>query len=135
MTVREVHGVLGTQRMLAYTTLVTVLDRLARKGVVERVREGRVWSYTVAASREQLTAETMRRTLDDLGSPDRRSALLLFLNDSSPAELTELRSAWTSSRSDTEPTGAGQRLSAATAASAVSAAIMVPLEPLRAGPP
>ena len=93
VTVREVHGVLGRQRVLAYTTLMTVLDRLARKGVVDRVREGRAWSYTVAASREQLTAETMRRSLDDLGSSDRRSALLRFLDDSSPAELTELRSA------------------------------------------
>jgi len=93
VTVREVHGVLGTERMLAYTTLMTVLDRLAKKGVVERVREGRARSYTVAASREQLTAETMRRTLDDLGSPDRRSALLHFLDDSSPTEIDELRSA------------------------------------------
>ncbi|WP_411283499.1 BlaI/MecI/CopY family transcriptional regulator [Lapillicoccus sp.] len=93
VTVREVHGVLGTERVLAYTTLMTVLDRLARKRVVERVREGRAWSHTVAASRGQLTAERMRRTLDDLGSSDRRSALLHFLNDSSPTQLTELRSA------------------------------------------
>jgi predicted transcriptional regulator len=35
----------------------------------------------------------MRRTLDDLGSPDRRSALLHFLDDSSPTEIDELRSA------------------------------------------
>lgn len=35
----------------------------------------------------------MRRTLDDLGSSDRRSALLHFLNDSSQAQLAELRSA------------------------------------------
>jgi len=93
VTVREVHDVLGTQRDLAYTTLMTVLDRLSKKGVVERERDGRAWRYTPAASRDQLTAETMRRTLDHLGSTDRRSALLHFLDDSSPEEIDELRAA------------------------------------------
>lgn len=93
VTVREVHDVLGTQRDLAYTTLMTVLDRLSKKGVVERERDGRAWRYIPAASRDQLTAETMRRTLDHLGSTDRRSALLHFLDDSSPEEIDELRAA------------------------------------------
>ena len=43
-TVREVvDGLDG--RDLAYTTVMTVLDRLAGKGMVERERAGRAWSY------------------------------------------------------------------------------------------
>lgn len=91
LTVREVHDALSGDR--AYTTVMTVLDRLARKGLVERERDGRAWRYAAAATRDRLTAETMRRTLGDLGAPDRRAALLHFLDASSPAELEELRAA------------------------------------------
>ena len=93
VTVREVHDVLGTERDLAYTTLMTVLDRLAKKHLVDRERDGRAWRYTATASRDRLTADTMRSTLDELGADDRRSALLHFLDDSSPEELDDLRQA------------------------------------------
>lgn len=93
LTVREVHDALSGDRARAYTTVMTVLDRLARKGLVQRERDGRAWRYAPAATRDQLTAETMRRTLGDLGAPDRRAALLHFLDASSPAELEELRAA------------------------------------------
>ena len=45
-TVREVHDAIGVDRGLAYTTLMTVLDRMAKKGLVHRERDGRAWRYT-----------------------------------------------------------------------------------------
>ncbi|HEV7502229.1 MAG TPA: BlaI/MecI/CopY family transcriptional regulator, partial [Vicinamibacteria bacterium] len=51
-TVREVQGALdGTS---AYTTVMTVLDRLYKKGILERVRQGRAFVYSAAASSDQL---------------------------------------------------------------------------------
>jgi predicted transcriptional regulator len=91
VSVREVHDVLGPQRDLAYTTLMTVLDRLAKKGLVDRVRDGRAWRYTPAATRERLTADALRTTLAPLDATERRSALLHFLDASSPEELDDLR--------------------------------------------
>jgi len=91
VTVREVHEVIGAQRDLAYTTLMTVLDRLAKKGLVTRIRDGRAWRYTAAASRDRLTADALRTTLAPLDAGERRSALLHFLDDSSPDELDDLR--------------------------------------------
>ncbi len=91
VTVREVHEVIGAQRDLAYTTLMTVLDRLAKKGLVARVRDGRAWRYTAAASRDRLTADALRTTLAPLAASERRSALMHFLDDSSPGELDDLR--------------------------------------------
>jgi predicted transcriptional regulator len=38
----------------AYTTVMTVMDRLYKKGVLEREREGRAYVYSAAASPEQL---------------------------------------------------------------------------------
>jgi predicted transcriptional regulator len=51
-SVREVQGALdGTS---AYTTVMTVLDRLYKKGILERARHGRAFVYSAAASSDQL---------------------------------------------------------------------------------
>lgn len=93
VSVREVHEALAESRDLAYTTVMTVLDRLTKKGFVERERDGRAWRYIPSQTREQLTAETLHHTLSALSGADRTSALLHFLDESSPAELDDLRSA------------------------------------------
>lgn len=73
-SVREVHTALAQERDLAYTTVMTVLDRLAKKGVVSRVRDGRQWLYSPSRSREDLVAGEV---LDLLGAePQVRCAVL-----------------------------------------------------------
>jgi predicted transcriptional regulator len=73
-SVREVHTRLAAERDLAYTTVMTVLDRLAKKGLVGRVRDGRQWLYSPAQSREGLIAGEV---LELLGTDqeDRRAVL------------------------------------------------------------
>lgn len=90
-SVREVLEALPAERGLAYTTVMTVLDRLSKKGLVTRERDGRAWRYTPAGTRESLTAETMRASLDDVA--DRRAALLHFLDGATSEELDDLRAA------------------------------------------
>lgn len=92
-SVREVHDAIGVERGLAYTTLMTVLDRMAKKNLVVRERDGRAWRYTPASTRDQLTSEAMHHTLGELAGGERRSALLQFLDQSTPDELDELRAA------------------------------------------
>lgn len=94
VSVREVHDHLARDRDLAYTTVMTVLDRLAKKKVVTRVRVGRAWRYTPAGSRAEMTAATMRNTLASLDDDmSRRAAMLHFLGDASPDELADLKAA------------------------------------------
>ncbi|GAA4117364.1 BlaI/MecI/CopY family transcriptional regulator [Knoellia locipacati] len=90
-SVRDVLEALPGERGLAYTTVMTVLDRLSKKGLVTRERDGRAWRYTPAGTRETLTAETMRASLDDV--TDRRAALLHFLDGATSEELDDLRAA------------------------------------------
>lgn len=90
-TVREVFEILERDREIAYTTVMTVLDRLAKKELVTRVREGRAWRYFPADSREALTAQTMRRTLDDMEVTDRRAALLHFFDGASSEEIADIK--------------------------------------------
>ena len=54
-TVRDIHRVLAATRPRAYTTVMTIMDRLEQKGIVERTRVGRAYHY-----RARLTAEEAR---------------------------------------------------------------------------
>lgn len=92
-TVREVHEALAAQRDLAYTTVMTVLDRLSRKDLVGRRRDGRAHLYTPRATRAELTAELMHGALDDFTSHDRGQALVAFVGEASPEDLEALRRA------------------------------------------
>jgi len=52
--VKDVREILTQSRKLAYTTVMTVLDRLEKRGKVERRKQGRVFVYTPAVSRDTL---------------------------------------------------------------------------------
>ena len=52
--VKNVRDTLASSRNLAYTTVMTVLDRLARKGAVSRRKAGRSFVYAPVLSRDAL---------------------------------------------------------------------------------
>jgi predicted transcriptional regulator len=87
LTVRQVSNGL-TQRNLAHTTVMTVLDRLAKKGFARRERDGRAWRYRPAATREAYVAELMLTALEQTG--DRDAALARFAQSVSGAEAVVL---------------------------------------------
>ncbi|WBB97811.1 MULTISPECIES: BlaI/MecI/CopY family transcriptional regulator [unclassified Solwaraspora] len=92
VTVRDVAETLQ-DRDLAYTTVMTVLDRLAGKGMVSRERAGRAWHYQPAASREAYIAQLMLDALDLAGSRD--AALVRFARSVTGTEAEVLRAALT----------------------------------------
>ena len=83
---------LGGGRDLAYTTLMTVLDRLARKDVVVRERDGRAFRYAPRLTRAAMTAELMREALEGTRG-DREQALVSFVGEASEEDLAALRRA------------------------------------------
>jgi len=72
---------------------MTVLDRLSKKSLVTRERDGRAWRYLPTDTREALTAQTMRRTMTDMDLTDRRAALLHFLDGATTDEIADLKAA------------------------------------------
>ena len=90
LTVRQVSNGL-TQRNLAHTTVMTVLDRLAKKGFARRERDGRAWRYRPAATREAYVAELMLTALEQTG--DRDAALARFAQSVPGPEAVVLREA------------------------------------------
>jgi predicted transcriptional regulator len=93
-TVRQVHEALTAQRELAYTTVMTVLQRLARKNLVVQHRDDRAHRYAPSHGRDVLVAGLMVDALDqaaDTGS--RQAALMHFVERVGIDEADTLRRA------------------------------------------
>jgi predicted transcriptional regulator len=89
--VREVVDDLSRDRSIAYTTVMTVMENLHRKGWLRRQRDGRAWRYEPTGSRSGYTAALMSEALAT--SPDRRTALAHFVLQMSPHDAALLREA------------------------------------------
>ena len=70
VTVRELFEELQAERVIAYTTVMTTMDNLHRKGWLARVKEGKAYRYTATASREEYSARLMREALAGGGDPE-----------------------------------------------------------------
>jgi predicted transcriptional regulator len=78
MTGREVHDNLGPPAR-AYTTVMTVLNRLVDKGLVERVNEDGIHRYEVAGGVDRLTAKEIDKLLARADDP--RQVLAYFVEE------------------------------------------------------
>jgi len=76
--VKDVRRAIAVHRNLAYTTVMTVLDRLARKGGVARRKVGRSFVYAPVLRRDNLRRLAIRDLVDRFfdGSED---ALMHYL--------------------------------------------------------
>jgi BlaI family transcriptional regulator, penicillinase repressor len=63
-TVREIRDALAPRRPRAYTTIMTIMDRLARKGIVERRKTGRAYIYKPNLTAEDARAHALAQVID-----------------------------------------------------------------------
>jgi predicted transcriptional regulator len=89
--VREVRERLRYSRPVAYTTVMTVMSILHRKGVLNRSKHGRAWRYWPVERREEHDARLMAEVLHSGG--DEELTMLRFVERVSDAERQRLRSA------------------------------------------
>src|SRR4029453_17638047 len=68
----SVRDILDEFPNAAYTTLMTTMERLHRKGVLERRKDGRAFLYWPVSSRDEMETGLVARALEPL--PRRRSA-------------------------------------------------------------
>jgi predicted transcriptional regulator len=74
---------------LAYTTVMTILTRLWRKGLVERHRDGRAYAYSPKLTEAQFAAQRMQAALAK--TQDRKAALVSFTDGLPKRDLQLLR--------------------------------------------
>lgn len=88
-TVREIFDQLRAEREIAYTTVMSTMDNLFRKGWLAREREGRAYRYRTTASRTEYSAGLMRQALD--GGEDSGAVLTHFVGQMTEEESRRLR--------------------------------------------
>ena len=87
-TVREIRDRLAERRPRAYTTIMTIMDRLARKGVVERRKVGRAYTYRANVSADEARAQALGQVVDNFFGGS-KEALIAQLNGVLPAARVE----------------------------------------------
>ena len=92
VTVRDVLGDLQTERPIAYTTVMTVMGNLQKKGWLRRHADGRAYRYEPMVSAEEYSAALMRQAL--AASPDRPAVLMHFIEELSADEARALEEAY-----------------------------------------
>jgi predicted transcriptional regulator len=89
-SVRQIRDQLAGRLPRAYTTIMTIMDRLARKGVVERRKTGRAYVYRANLSAEDARAQALVQVVDG------------FFGGSKEAVLKELGASIQTSQAHTE---------------------------------
>jgi predicted transcriptional regulator len=88
-TVREVYERMRQDRQIAYTTVLSTIHNLHRKGRLTREREGKAHRYRATASRAEYSAAVMREALSSGG--DSEAILSHFVGQMSEDESHRLQ--------------------------------------------
>ena len=86
--VEDVRKVVAQSRPLAYTTVLTLLDRLARRGAVSRRKEGRGFRYQPTVARDKLRRMALRQFLE-YHFDGSETKLKIFLEQPVPEQTVE----------------------------------------------
>jgi predicted transcriptional regulator len=88
--VKQVRDALAAERPLAYTTVMTVLDRLARRGGVDRRKVGRSFVYMPVLTRECVRRLAVKDLVDSFfdGSVDSLRDYLVVADEPVPVALS-----------------------------------------------
>ena len=92
-TVRDVMDRLPDGKPRAYTTVLTILQGMDRKGLVTRTQEGTAHVFHPAVERPEVERPLMRKLLSHVfgGDPSRVVQALLESTDVSDGEIREIR--------------------------------------------
>jgi predicted transcriptional regulator len=89
-SVEQVRSELSTRHRGAYTTIQTVLNRLAERGLLDRERKGKSILYTAKFSEADYYSQSLRQTLAKASNPARRAALAQLVGGMAKGEREEV---------------------------------------------
>lgn len=78
-SVREVHECLLERRDIAYTTVMTVMSRLAEKAMLQRRQEGRAYIYEPVQTRDAFCTGVVKTVVSGLFGSVNRPVLTHFV--------------------------------------------------------
>jgi predicted transcriptional regulator len=88
-TVRDIQEALLPTRPRAYTTIMTILDRLAQKGIVLRRKSGRAWVYQPILTAHEARSQALAHLVDGFfgGSPEGLATHLAAQGEALPVKM------------------------------------------------
>ena len=139
-TVREIRDRLAERRPRAYTTIMTIMDRLARKGVVERRKVGRAYTYRANVTADEARAQALGQVLENFFGGS-KEALITQLHGALPAARLEpaypspprARAAAAAARSSSSSEAPGTNSNAVAAPTGGSSPVSQPARPAERG--
>lgn len=81
VTVREIWIALQPERALAYTTIMTVMSRLADKRVLAKRKQGKTYYYRAVGTRDEFVTQRAERAVRDVLASFGDAAMALFLRE------------------------------------------------------
>jgi predicted transcriptional regulator len=91
-SVDEVRMAMPPRSRRAYTTIQTVLNRLAERGLLKRKPVGNMIVYSPRVSEAAYLSRSLKRTLSGASPEARRAALASFVGDLDDSEMSEINS-------------------------------------------
>ncbi len=90
---KEIHAELSRARPIALTTVLTVLERLVRKGLVKKTKGASVYLYRPAFTKEEFASRVSRevlRAIFDISTSSAAASFVDMLASEDPEELNRL---------------------------------------------
>jgi len=87
-SVREIHECLAENRDIAYTTVMTVMSRLADKGILEKDRDGKHFLYKPAITKDEFRLMMFSSVVGGLKADLGKQALAFFVDSLAEGEDT-----------------------------------------------
>ncbi len=91
--VSQIRTSLAPDRNLAYTTVMTLMDRLAKKGAVERRKQGRSFVYAPVLSRETLRRAAVKELVDSFFGGSEEELIAYLVSPQEPEEAPRANAA------------------------------------------
>jgi predicted transcriptional regulator len=113
-TVRQIRQLIAATRPRAYTTIMTILDRLAQKGVVARQKSGRAYMYRPNLTAEQARAHAVERIVDGFFEGSTQALAAQLAGSPAAKSAAPLRIVLPASGTRAEQVSGAERKSAAT---------------------
>ena len=80
VTVRYVYESIKKSRKIAYTTVMTIMDRLFAKKILKRKKEGKTYRYSSSFNKNDFFEQTSRNIINNLVKDFGEVALAQFVN-------------------------------------------------------
>lgn len=81
VSVREVRSCLKKSRKIAYTTVMTIMTRLADKGFLTRKKRGKAYLYSPKKTKEQAAKKMVGKIIDSLVDQFGEEAVIAFSDE------------------------------------------------------